>query len=71
MTGGTWRFPRAVFSIGRMYEMNNFTTCQCGGLAAVIQSRIEKGRCAGFLPIVSRETFVRPSPTLCFARKDF
>ena len=48
MTGGTWRSPRAVFSIGRMYEMNNFTTCQCGGLAAVIQSRIERGHVRAF-----------------------
>ncbi|MBQ5356281.1 MAG: hypothetical protein IIU08_10475 [Clostridia bacterium] len=41
------------------------------GLAAVIQSRIERGQCAGFLPNVSRETFVRSSPTTCFARTDF
>ena len=41
------------------------------GLAAVIQSRIERGQCAGFLPYVSRETSVRFSPTTCFARADF
>jgi len=32
-------------------------TCQCGGLTAVIQSRIEKGASPDFSRIVSRETF--------------
>ena len=52
---GTWRQPRAIFSIGRMYEKNSLTTCQCVGLTAEIQSRIRRYRVSAY-----RDPVVQP-----------